>query len=29
MLAGQGAGCTVLSPCAVDSPPLEHLPPPR
>ena len=29
MLAGQGPGCTVLSPCAVDSPPLERLPPPR
>ena len=29
MRTGQGAGCTVLSPCAVDSPPLEHLPPPR
>jgi hypothetical protein len=21
--------CTVLSPCALDSPPLKHLPPPR
>lgn len=29
MLAGQGPDCTVLSPCAVDSPPLEHLSPPR
>jgi hypothetical protein len=26
MLAGQGPGCTTLSPCAVDSPPLERLP---
>ena len=24
---GQGSGCTALSPCAVDSPPLERLPP--
>jgi len=24
---GQGPGCTILSPCAVDSPPLERLPP--
>ena len=29
MRTGQGEGCTMLSPCAVDSPPLEHLPPPR
>ena len=27
MLAGQGPDCTVLSPCGVDSPPLERLPP--
>jgi len=27
MRKGQGPGCTVLSPCAVDSPPLERLPP--
>jgi hypothetical protein len=27
MLAGQGPDCTALSPCAVDSPPLEHLAP--
>lgn len=27
MLAGQGPDCTALSPCAVDSPPLERLPP--
>ena len=26
MLAGQGPGCTTLSPCAVDSPPVERLP---
>jgi len=29
MRMGQGPGCTALSPCAVDSPPLEHLPPQR
>jgi len=27
MRTGQGPGCTALSPCAVDSPPLEHMPP--
>lgn len=27
MLAGQGPDCTARSPCAVDSPPLERLPP--
>ena len=27
MLGGQGPDCTALSPCAVDSPPLERLPP--
>ncbi|MEP6829563.1 MAG: hypothetical protein ABI963_04435 [Rhizomicrobium sp.] len=27
MLAGGGPGCTILSPCAVDSPPLDHLTP--
>ncbi len=27
MLAGQGPDCTMLSPCGVDSPPLERLPP--
>jgi hypothetical protein len=26
-LAGRGPGCTPLSPCAVDSPPLQHLVP--
>lgn len=26
MLAGRGPGCTLLSPCAVDLPPLERLP---
>ena len=27
MRMGQGPGCTALSPCAVDSPPLEQMPP--
>jgi len=27
MLAGQGPDCTALSPCGVDSPPLERVPP--
>jgi hypothetical protein len=29
MLAGQGPDCTALSPCGVDSPPMERVPPPH